>query len=83
MTRLCPVLASSLFISVLILNVPVSETEYVQFKCEFELPLAPVIVSLVNLLHRVVSVKVAEFSASPHPHEYEPKETIDLLREVA
>jgi UDP-GlcNAc:undecaprenyl-phosphate GlcNAc-1-phosphate transferase len=47
-----------------ILHVPVSESEYVRLTCQFELTSMPVIVApLVNLLHRTLSVKAAEFSA--------------------
>jgi len=46
------------------LYVPVSESEYVRLTCQFELSTVPVIVApLVDLLHRVLSVKAAEFSA--------------------
>jgi hypothetical protein len=44
--------------------VPVSESEYVRLTCQFEPSSVPVIVTpLVDLLHRVLSVKAAEFSS--------------------
>jgi len=47
-----------------ILYVPVSESEYVRLTCQFEPSSVPVIVTpLVDLLHRVLSVKAAEFSS--------------------
>jgi UDP-GlcNAc:undecaprenyl-phosphate GlcNAc-1-phosphate transferase len=46
-----------------ILHIPVSASEYIRLGCQFELSSAPAIAPLVNLLHRTVSIKAAQFGA--------------------
>ncbi|PYT18376.1 MAG: hypothetical protein DMG59_04555 [Acidobacteria bacterium] len=46
------------------LHVPLSELEYVQFMCPFELSTGPMIIApLADLLHRALSAKAAQFSS--------------------
>jgi UDP-GlcNAc:undecaprenyl-phosphate GlcNAc-1-phosphate transferase len=48
-----------------ILHIPLPESQYVEFMCQFELSAAPVVVApLADLLHRVLCIKVAEFKAN-------------------
>lgn len=49
------------------LHIPLSDFEYVRLMCQFELSRAPAIIAPVaDLLHRALSVKVAEFNGGPH-----------------
>jgi hypothetical protein len=48
-----------------ILHIPLPDSQYVEFMCQFEFSAAPVVVApLADLLHRVLCIKAAEFKAN-------------------
>jgi UDP-GlcNAc:undecaprenyl-phosphate GlcNAc-1-phosphate transferase len=50
------------------LRVPLPDSQYVNFMCQFDLSAAPVVVApLADFLHRVLCVKAAEFKTNAEP----------------